>query len=72
MNKDYYGGEDSIYEGIKIIQHYNFNFCLGNVLKYILRAGKKTEDPLEDLLKAKYYIEKEIEFVTLKNHKNNI
>lgn len=69
MNKPYYGGEDNIYEAIKIIQHFNLNFCLGNIIKYILRAGKKTEDPLEDLIKAKYYIEKEIENHHIK-HKN--
>lgn len=36
------------------------NFCLGNVVKYILRAGKKG-DRLEDLRKAKRYIDFEIE-----------
>ena len=49
------------YEAIEIIQDYSLNFCLGNVLKYILRAGRK--DPskrLEDLQKAKRYIEYEI------------
>lgn len=40
----------------------NFNFFLGNVVKYVSRAGKK--DPLkqkEDLEKAKWYLEREIE-----------
>lgn len=60
MDKEYYGGVETPYEAIKIIKHFNFNFCIGNVLKYIIRAGKKG-DYLEDLLKAKYYIEKEIE-----------
>lgn len=58
---DYYGG-DSPYEALKIIFHFNMSFCLGNVLKYIIRAGKK--DPskeIEDLKKAKVYLEREIE-----------
>ena len=36
------------------------NFCLGNVVKYVLRAGKKG-DAIEDLRKAAKYIEFEIE-----------
>jgi hypothetical protein len=51
-----------IYEPVKVIQDWNLSFCLGNTLKYIARAGKK--DPLkkkEDLLKAKRYIELELE-----------
>lgn len=31
-------------------------YCLGNVLKYVCRAGKKTESPLEDLKKAAWYL----------------
>ena len=36
------------------------NFCLGNALKYIWRAGLKT-DAVEDLKKARWYIDREIE-----------
>lgn len=36
-------------------------FCLGNAIKYLLRAGKKPGVPMElDLQKAVYYIEHEI------------
>lgn len=35
------------------------NFCLGNVVKYVLRADFKGK-PLEDLRKAKWYLEREI------------
>lgn len=39
-----------------------FNFNLGNVIKYVWRAGRKAgETKLEDLQKAKWYIEREIE-----------
>ena len=62
-NPNHYGGADNVYEVIKIIRHYRLGFNLGNVLKYILRAGKK--DPLkeiEDLRKAVWYLQKEIEW----------
>lgn len=60
-HRDYYGG-DSPYEALKIIFYYNLGFCLGNVLKYIIRAGRK--DPtkkIEDLKKAQVYLQREIE-----------
>lgn len=55
----HYGGADNPLEAIKIIQHYNLSFELGNVLKYILRHDKKGM-PLEDLKKAQKYLEFEI------------
>lgn len=57
----HYGGKDNIYEAIKIIEHYKFGFCIGNAVKYILRAGKKDpEKYIEDLEKAKWYLERKI------------
>lgn len=41
----------------------NLSFSLGNVVKYVARAGRKSEDPLEDLLKARFYLEREIALV---------
>ncbi|MEV0470742.1 DUF3310 domain-containing protein [Streptomyces prunicolor] len=38
----------------------NLNFNLGNVVKYVLRAGHKTDEPLTDLRKAAWYINREI------------
>lgn len=38
----------------------NLSFNLGNVVKYVARAGRKTDDPTEDLLKAQFYLEREI------------
>lgn len=39
----------------------NFDFCLGNAIKYIWRAGHKTgTDKLTDLKKAQWYIERSI------------
>lgn len=57
----HYGGEENHYEAIKVIEAWNLNFCLGNVVKYVSRAGKK--DPkkyLEDLEKASWYLTREI------------
>jgi hypothetical protein len=57
----YYGGKDNPHEPIKIIEHYELNFNMGNVVKYILRAGLKTPDKIEDLKKAIWYLGREIE-----------
>jgi hypothetical protein len=48
-------------ECIEITEH--MNFCLGNAVKYIWRAGLKTDDPMKDLRKAVWYIQREIERV---------
>ena len=50
------------YDVIDFVQDYKLNFNRGNVVKYIARAGKK-DDELQDLLKAKDYIEREIQYV---------
>lgn len=56
----HYGGENNEFEPIKIIEHYNLNFSLGCVIKYVLRAGKK-DDIIQDLEKAEWYLKREIE-----------
>ena len=57
----HYGGEDNTYEAIKVIENWNLGFCLGNVVKYISRAGKKDSGKtLEDLRKALWYLQREI------------
>ena len=48
------------YEPRKVIHDWGLNFNLGNAVKYISRAGRKG-DMLTDLMKAKQYIEFEIE-----------
>ena len=50
---------------IDLINAQNLNFNLGNVVKYVCRAGKKQgENVLSDLEKAQNYINYEIERVT--------
>ena len=49
---------------IDLINAQNLNFNLGNVVKYVCRAGKKKgENVLSDLEKAQNYINYEIERV---------
>lgn len=62
IDPPHYGGKDNPYEAIKVIEAWELDFCLGNVVKYISRAGKKNKDKeLEDLLKAQWYLNKHIE-----------
>jgi hypothetical protein len=56
-SSDHYRKHPSGVECITVAEHFNFN--LGNVLKYVWRAGHK-ENELDDLTKAQYYIEREI------------
>ena len=56
----HYGGEENPHEAIKVIEAYNLNFCIGNVIKYVLRAGKKGSK-IQDLKKARWYLDREIE-----------
>ena len=58
----HYGGGDNPYETIKVIEAWELDFCLGNAVKYISRAGKK--DPTkerDDLLKAVWYLHRKID-----------
>lgn len=58
---NHYGGADNPYEAIKVIEAWNLDFNIGNTVKYISRAGKKDPEKLiEDLEKAKWYLEREI------------
>lgn len=50
------------YEVIDVIEDWKLDFCLGNAIKYIARAGKKDPNKtVEDLEKAKWYIQHEID-----------
>jgi hypothetical protein len=59
----HYGGADNTYEAIKIIEAMGIGkeFCIANIIKYSVRAGKKTidKDPLsaeiEDFEKVEWY-----------------
>lgn len=55
---EHYASHPSGAECIEIAEWFSFN--LGNVIKYVWRAGKKG-DRIEDLKKARWYLEREIE-----------
>lgn len=65
---DHYGGENNPYEAIKVIEAWELNFHLGNVVKYISRAGKKSENSIEDLKKAEWYLSRYVQFIQKTNN----
>ena len=56
---EHYNKHPSGIECITIVEHFNFN--IGNAIKYIWRAGIKSDNPIEDLEKAIWYLKREIE-----------
>jgi hypothetical protein len=59
INPPYYKTHPSGVECIQVTEH--MNFCLGNAIKYIWRAGLKSRRKLEDLKKAQWYLTREVE-----------
>jgi len=58
--------KDSGHEAIDVIEAWELNFNLGNAVKYISRNGiKDPERQIEDLEKARWYLDREIQ--NLKN-----
>jgi len=53
----HYTDHPSGIECIRVAEHHNF--CIGNAIKYLWRAGRKG-DAVQDLRKAIWYIEREI------------
>ena len=47
-------------EAIDAIEAWELGFNLGNVIKYIVRCGKKSDKVVEDLKKAAWYLNREI------------
>jgi hypothetical protein len=48
------------FEVIDVIEDWKLSYHLGNVVKYVARAGRK-DDAVQDLKKAKWYLERAIE-----------
>ena len=57
-NPKHYNSHPSGIQVIQVTEH--MNFCLGNAVKYILRCDHK-HDAIQDLEKAVWYINREIE-----------
>ena len=53
-------------EAIDAIEAWGLGFNLGNVVKYIARAGRKTADSLQDIRKAAWYLDREIKRINSK------
>lgn len=67
INPDHYKSHPSGVECIEITKHHDF--CIGNAIKYLWRAGlKDSSKEIEDLEKAIWYINKKIE--SLKKYDN--
>lgn len=62
---------DGNIETIDYIEDKHLNFHLGNVVKYVSRAGKKYPDrELEDLMKARWYLNRYIGYLEDLNEEN--
>jgi hypothetical protein len=59
VKPDHYQGKGGL-QAIDVIEAFGLGFSLGNVIKYVLRAGKK-QDRIQDLEKAMEYLKFEIE-----------
>ena len=58
-------------EPIEVIESWDLNFSLGNAIKYILRSPYKGKQ-IEDLEKARWYIDREINRLKDEMAKKNI
>ncbi len=60
INRPSHYAEGRAHEPIDVIEDWQLSYRLGNVVKYVSRAGRKN-CALEDLKKAKWYLQREIE-----------
>jgi hypothetical protein len=56
----YAPGGNMTFEAINVIDAWGLGFALGNCVKYVCRAGRKTPSALTDLRKALWYLQHEI------------
>lgn len=64
LRPEHYGGANSTYEVFKVLEAWELDkdFYLGNVIKYVARAGKKDSSKTkEDLQKALVYLQRRID-----------
>ena len=66
MKESFDGGKANYYcaggiEAQDVIEAFELNFARGSALKYLLRAGRKNDEEIRDLEKARAYIDREIQ-----------
>jgi hypothetical protein len=64
IRPSHYGGDGNVYEVFNVLEAWGLDkdFYLGNVVKYVARAGKKNKSKeKEDLEKALVYLQKRID-----------
>lgn len=59
LSPNHYKADSGDLEAIDVIEKFGLNYRLGNVVKYLLRAGKK-DDKRQDLEKALAYLYREV------------
>lgn len=56
------------FEVIDVIEDWELDFHIGNVVKYVSRAGRKNDDTeIQDLKKALWYLQRKIEILEKKD-----
>lgn len=66
----HYTSHPSGIECIQITEH--MDFLTGNAIKYLWRAGLKSEDPIKDLEKAMWYIQRKIDLTRREDRKRRV
>jgi hypothetical protein len=57
INPEHYRGDAAM----RVIEDFDLDFLSGTVVKYLLRAGKKGDNPeIQDLKKAMWYLQRKI------------
>lgn len=77
MKESFDGGKANYYcangiEAQDVIEAFELNFARGSALKYLLRAGRKTDNEIRDLEKARAYIDREITRLRTANDLNGL
>ena len=77
MRESFDGGKANYYcangiEAQDVIEAFELNFARGSALKYLLRAGRKNDEEIRDLEKARAYIDREIQRLRTANDLNGL
>lgn len=59
----HYGGAEDPFEHVKVCEAKGWGYHIGNCTKYLWRAGIKTPDLLQDLKKARWYLDRYIQLL---------